>query len=434
MGDSLAASVFSSNLHQHGTLFLFAMHRAMTFLAKCNQVVGMIVLLVIVNMVNMQIPGNRAKRFFAKLARPSVTFSNRPTDFLPTSNVASVLVFYLVANNALYSHFGKTPSLESKLFDKFANSGGGYSALRADVVKRTILLDVLVAKPLSIVILLFRAVMSWRINQPKALLGYPLDGRTATTSAQGRLAWRQIDGLIGTSRASFGNSAKGVAVASKCLPKWAKRTVEFCAYFLKGRIEACRQLSPIVFANRKFSSPVEQSPRIATHVWTQQNTVRLQYMANYMNSGGELFCNATNARPLAIVIKCLIARANDNFSRIVKSTKILPGQITTWLYAVTNDNFPDSALIAVIFKAKFRKAGEVAFLITKLIATTNFYFLFWSEFSLMMTRGMIEAHQKSPFWCLIRGRVQARCPVFLLGLQGYCSTFGLQIQAVGGVA
>jgi len=30
--------------------------------------------------------------------------------------------------------------------------------------------------------------------------------------------------------------------------------------------------------------------------------------------------------------------------------------------------------------------------------------------------GMIRVHQKLPFWCLIRGRVDARCPVFSLGV------------------
>lgn len=236
-----------------------AMGFVVTFGTQGNQVVGMIVKFVSVNMMHMQVNAPTFALFAAILASPFVAVLNLLAQTLPVRRVVPfgntafpcgiVGATYRAAQN---KGFRQAAPLDAKLFHRLNNGRSIDTKLRGNFIDGSHFVNILGAQPVRIMVKLFGAVMTRCIFLPKLIFTNPLNRRTAAARAQGCGAIWLIDGFAGATLASLGICATFIAVLLEEIANMRGRTAKRGSNLFVGRVVPAWKASPVVVADSLF--------------------------------------------------------------------------------------------------------------------------------------------------------------------------------------
>lgn len=223
-------AVGGGNFDQAWAHFVFAVGGGVACGAQRNQVVGMVMRFILINVMNVQIATTGNKAFVAKLALPLVSVLNFPTQFFPA-----------MRHGCLF------PRLRFFVLNKSA---------------------------LSV------AVMPFRILRPIPIFALPLRSSSTPARAQRGGAIGFVDGFARAFVASFSIGAMFVPVLFQKAAHISERAAKSVPRLLVRGIVSTRQSRPIVFANLNFSLSGKHPWRLPTSVAPNIQSVLLDDIAN----------------------------------------------------------------------------------------------------------------------------------------------------------
>ena len=346
MGDSLAASVFSSNLHQHGTLFLFAMNGCMTGRTQRNQIAGIVVRFVLVNMMHMEFMSPSFALLSTKLARPFIAILNLLAKTFPVGCVSpfrnATLPRGVVGAGdgaAQQKRLGQSALWYAVILHCFCNgltaSNKHFRNFLYGMVLRYI--KVLQYIPTAFLKQRMRGILSpflpllainfcadeqWArfteerlsvfarhaqvvtrcVLLPFLVFADPFYRCVTTALAQRRGAIRLIDGFAWPLVAGFYLRAVIVLMLFKQILHKAIGASKVRASFFVGWIVSRGELSPIVFTNCNLGLLVEHAKRLSSHVLASGKAMTFDYASNSTVAATELISKlkADGISPLSL--------------------------------------------------------------------------------------------------------------------------------------
>lgn len=375
-------SVGDGNSNQLGTNGFGAVDGRVTSRTKGNQIMGMVVRFVLVNMMHMQSVSPSFALFIAKLARPFIAVFDLLTKTLPVWRIGpfsnATLPGRIVGARdraARDKSLRCVADFHSELLHYPTNRPWRDVELSGDLRLRSVLFVVFALQPFGIMVDTFRKLVSADVL---ALMTYVFRRwQQLTTSASTERRWASwfVDRSTWAALASFRIAPALVAMTLEQHRHLIAGATKSLSGFIVGWVVSCREPCPVVFAD------------------------------------GKLCCFIKHARGLSALV---VSHFN----------------------AIAPDNTSDYVVTTPVFSSKFDGSRQITIGLSRIVATAYFTFLFFGKCSLRGARGMIGVHQNPTFWCQSLGRFTVVARHFLLGCyRSNFSIFGLDMQratSVGG--
>lgn len=228
----------------------------MAFNAKRNQIVGMVVPLVPVDMMHVQFVPPSLALLPAKLASPFVPVLDLLAQTFPVRSVfpfgdAAFPCRIVGPYGSATRHQGFTCAAtgNAALFHGLDDGADFHAKLSCDLRKCALLFNVLGAQPFCVVIRLLGTVMALGVLLPTFVAGVPCNGSAATARAQRSLA-AGIGSLARAMLTRFGLGTRLVVMLFQHVTDMTGRAIENGGDFLVRRVKAVGLASPVVIADR----------------------------------------------------------------------------------------------------------------------------------------------------------------------------------------